>query len=191
MALPTGEDLKTVLRIETDVEDGLCDDLVESATAHAESLIGWPIEPTEKTFASLRPIYDEYGRSVIYLPGSPVALSPALEIEDENGDVVDVGDYTVVDFGKITALAGKTFAAWPYQITATVGLALAADYTSRIEPLLRQLILGIASIWYKQRDPNATNDTNLGITWASNADTAGLPPNLYSVLKRLRPVRIS
>ena len=128
MALPSGEDLKAYLRVENNAEDGLCDDLIESAKAYAESLIGRPIEPTQKTFSSLRPIFDEYRRSVIYLPEYPVALSPALSIEDENGDTVSTGDYTVTDSGRITSVTGKSFAAWPYEVTATVGLTLASDY---------------------------------------------------------------
>ncbi|HEX6576656.1 MAG TPA: head-tail connector protein [Gemmatimonadaceae bacterium] len=190
MALPTGEDLKTYLRIETDAEDGLCDELVESATAHAESLIGRPIEPTQKTFASLRSIRDEYGRSVIYLPEYPVSLNPALVLKDENDDTVSAGDYTVVDSGRITSVAGKSFASWPYQATATVGLALSIDYERKYEPMLRTLILGLASIAYKQRDPNVTNDSNLGVSWASNENTEGLPPYLYSIVRKLRPPRI-
>lgn len=190
MALPSKEDLRSYLRIENDAEDGLLADLVESAIAHAESLINRPILATQRVYSGVRGIYDEYNRSVIYLPDYPVSLSPALSITDSNGDTVSTGDYAVSQSGRVTSVTGKTFSSHPYEITATTGLELDPDYATLYEPIVRSLILGIASIWYKQRDPNATDDSNLGVSWASNADTEGLPPHLYAIVRKLRPVRI-
>lgn len=194
MALPTGEDLKTLLRIENDAEDALCDDLIESAKAHAESLIGRPIQAVERTYTGLEVSYDRYRRGVIYLPEYPVSLevTDAVEITDENDEIVDDADYVVSNDGRITSIVGKTFTWQPYTVVAKVGLSVATDYATRIEPDLRSLILGIASIFYKQRNPNAVSDSGGGgvsVTYQGGEYTDGLPNHLYSIVRKLRPVR--
>lgn len=192
MALPGGSDLKTYLRIENDAEDSLLDELVESATADAESLINRPILATQRDYPSLRALNDEYDRSVVYLPEYPVALSPALAITDKNGDTVDEGDYLVDASGRITA-SSSAFALHPYSVRATVGLELAENFTTYYEPLIRKLIIGLAAIEYKQRNPNATSDSSgagVSVSYAMNEETEGLPPHLYRVVRKLRPVRI-
>lgn len=194
MALPTGEDLKTLLRIENDAEDALCDDLIESAKAHAESLIGRPIQAVERTFTGLVGSYDRYQRGVLYLPEYPVSLevTDAVEITDLDGNVVDDADYVVTNDGLITTVLGKSFAWFPYTVVAKVGLSVASDYATRIEPMLRSLILGIASTFYKQRNPNAVSDSGGGgvsVTYQGGEYTDGLPNHLYSLVRKLRPVR--
>jgi hypothetical protein len=193
MPLPTGSDLKQYMRIEHSAEDALLDDLVEQATAHAQSLINRPIVAEERTFSGVRALYDEYGRSVIYLPEFPVVLSPAPEMQDRDGQTVDSGDYTVDASGRFTAAVGSPFGSHPYSITAEVGLDADPEYGTKYEPLLRRLILGIASIFYHQRNPLASSDSSGGgvsVSYVMAAETEGVPAHLYSIVKKLRPVRI-
>jgi hypothetical protein len=195
MPLPSGSDLKTYLRIEHDAEDALLDDLVVSATAHAESLINRPIQATEREYSGLRGAYDEYGRTVLYLPEYPIAISGegVPVVVDDEADTVATSEYSVDSAGRLTSLTGYSFSTHPYGVTVMVGLELDPDYPTKYEPHLRRLILGIASIDYHQRNPNASSDSSGGgvsVSYASHEDTEGLPPHLYSIVKRLRPVRI-
>lgn len=191
MPLPSGSDLKSYLRIEHDAEDALLDELVDSARAHAESLINRPITATQRTYTGLRGSHNEYGRSVLSLPEYPVATPVTLTNTDD--DTVAAGEYTLDSSGVLTSATGFSFSRYPYGVSVLVGLELDPDYETRYVPQLRRLILGIASIDYHQRNPNATSDSSGGgvsVSYAGNEDTEGLPPHLYSVVKKLRPVRI-
>lgn len=189
MALPSGTDLKRYLRIEGTAEDALLPDLIASATAHAESLIGRPILAREQVFEGLRARLDPYRRSYIDLPAYPVS---AVTLKDRNGDTVDTEDYSFTESGRITGV--RALYGHPYEATAMVGLDLASDFDSRIEPMLRPLILGIAAIFYKQRNPNASSDSGGGgvsVSYADNGDTAGLPPYLFAIVRQLRAPRVA
>ena len=190
MALPTAEDLKTWLRIEDDSEDGLCADLIESAKATAESLIGRPIVATARVFEGVWSGYDDYGRAVMDLSEYPIGGT--VVITDVNGDVVESTEYSVNASGRITAVVGSYFLQYPYTVTASVGMELASDYSTRIEPMLRRLILGIAAIDYKQRNPNVVSDSgsSVSVTYQSGEYTDGIPNHLYSIVRKLRPVRV-
>lgn len=193
MSLPSGADLKSYLRIDTDAEDDLLVELVAQATSQAASLIGRPIVSEVQTFADLSSGYDFYGRQHITLPVWPVAAIPVPVITDFYGVTVDDSTYTVDSIGRIVANIGTSFAGFPYafSIVATVGLENHPDYGTKYEPRINALILGLASILYYQRNPNASSNSSGGGVSVSYMNTEmGLPPHLAQIVKGLRLPRI-
>lgn len=192
MALPSGLDLKSYLRVETDAEDDLLDELVSQATAQAASLIGRPIVSEEMTFVDVPSEYDAYGRQHIAVPVWPVASAPAPVVTDYNGDVVSGGTYTLDSIGRIVANVGTSFSMYPYSLTVSVGLENHPAYGTKYEPRVNALILGLASILYYQRNPNASSNSSGGgvsVSYAMNNE-AGIPPHLFAIVKGLRLPRI-
>lgn len=191
MSLPSGGDLKGYLRIETAAEDALLDELVEQATAQAASLIGRPILSEEMTFLDVSSEYDAYGRQHIAVPVWPVASLPAPVVTDSNGDVVSGGTYTLDSIGRIVANVGTSFSGYPYSLTVSVGLENHPSYGTKYEPRVNALILGLASVMYYQRNPNASsNSSGGGVSVSYMNNEMGLPPYLAQIVKGLRLPRI-
>lgn len=192
MALPSLTELKQYLRVETDAEDAVITDVLASATAWAEGLIGKPITAEERTLVVDGATYDDYGRHQFYLPVWPVSVDSedVAVITDKNGDTVDDSTYTVdARTGLFQTVVGEHWRAAPFSVVATVGLSVHPDYATKIEPKVRSLILGCAAILYKQRNPNAVSDSSGAGVSVSYGDHA-LPPYLEQIATLLRGSRI-
>lgn len=189
MSLPTLQDLKGYLRIETAAEDSVITDLLSQALAWAESEIGRPITAEQRTFAAQVALaYDGYATAFI-LPVYPVA-DTGLAITDQWGTVVDANDYSIDRAtGRITAVADFAFDDGPHEITATVGLSAHPNYATKYEPRMRALILGLASILYHQRNPKASSESESG-TSVSYDTSRGLPEHLQAIVNGLRLRRV-
>lgn len=193
MPLPDFNDLKSYLKRETDAENELLQDLVEEALAWAELLISRPIVAKARTVRFLTPVFDDFGGS-IYIRPFPVADTPAPVLTDANGDIVPAGDYTLdKTIGRLFSNDGVSFSSFPYSVVATVGLDAHPDFEDRYSANCRTLILGLASILYHQRNPQASSESESGasVSYGGERDPeTGLPVHLASIVKRLRPRRV-
>lgn len=191
MALPNLTDLKNYLRIETNREDSVVTDILTSATAWAEALLGKPITAIQKTF-TVKGATDSYGRSYFYLPVYPLLTSTGNEavVTDVDSTTVDSSTYAVDGIsGRFLANTGESFSHAPYKVVAKVGFSAHPEYSTIIEPQIRALIIGLASIIYHQRNPNATSDSSGGGVSVSYSDNP-LPKHLDSIVMRLNPPRV-
>lgn len=190
MALPTLAEAKAYLRVDTSAEDTVITDLLASAQAWAESLLGFPITAEQRTVDVPVTAYDAEYRNYFYL-GYPVASSPAIVITDANGDTVSSGTYTVDSrSGRVLANSGSSFSATPFSIVATVGLSAHPDYATKKEPILRSLIFGLTSILYRQRNPDVTSES-AGGGESTSYEMNEIPSRLRAFVHALKGPRIS
>ena len=194
MALPTLAEAKAYLRVETTAEDSVITDLLSSALAWAESLIGRPITAVARTFSALEAANRDGFTPAFDLPVYPVA-SAALVVKDSTGDVVDVANYAIDNrLGRISGVDGYAFGAGPYVITATVGLSAHPDYATKYEPRVRALILGLTAILYHRRNPGTMTESESGTSVAYGGEGStygsGLPTHLQQIVNGLRARRV-
>jgi len=180
VALPTLADLKAYNRIEIAAEDGLLSVLLLRAQAMLEQWMDVPIVP------EMREAVDrcESAARALIFPARPIADVTVMDVE---GTVLDPALYAVDGgAGLIVGRAGYRFVRGPYTITASVGLALRHDY-ARLEPLLSQAILDLASDLYQRRTPGAQTETGSGttISWDVSRET------LARVIKDLRLLKLA
>lgn len=168
MALPTLNQLKGYLKRETTAEDTALTEMLAEATGMIRYLIDRPIEAVEKTYRIEGDTVRAYAVfTKLLIPDTPVSVASGQEPEVTGRDdvIVDPETYTVDPAtGVIRARDGGSFAAFPYEVTAKVGLAVANDYLTVVEPMLRQAILAYAAMLYHQRNPNAASEATAGVT---------------------------
>lgn len=172
MSLPVLQDLKDYLRVQTSAEDTLLTALLARAGAIARGFVR-PIELTAKTYV----IEDRRGSSLdvgnlrierrrsrlyIRIPDAPVASSPAVTVTDADGIAWAATDFRVEYATGMIRVAelGQWGAFWnfPFTVTATVGLASRADYSTVVEPALSAGFVDIAADLYRRRNPAATGE---------------------------------
>jgi hypothetical protein len=190
MALPTLAKLKLYLRVEGTAEDEVLTDLLAQAIQWAQSLIGVPITAEQRTFYNVRPAFVGdglgYGLSLPY----PVASTPAPTVTDADGDAVPTTDYRVDSaLGWFVPDTDYAFGEAGHTIVATVGLSAHPRYAAEIEPRVNALIIGLASVLYHERNPNASSESAGGGVSRSYRD-GQLPPRLAQLAAGLRPVRL-
>lgn len=176
MALPTLQDAKDYLRIDTTAEDGLVTALLARAKASIETWLGYPIIAASRTVVT----YDRLTSDTwISLPG-PFASSPTPVFTDTGGVTVDTSSY-VLDgrSGKVRASYNGHFGPGPYTVTATIGLSAHPDYAIRLESIASTAILDLVSHYYENRNPAITADS--GSTFSFD----GIPPRIQSDLMLL------
>lgn len=170
MALPTLQDAKDYLRIDTTDEDALLTALLARSKSAIEVLIGYGMAASSVTFT-------DYGRVTaspwIQLPG-PFALSPAPVVTDVDGAVVDATTYTLDQrAGKIRAKyngngissrAGAIFCSSQYTVVATIGLSAHPDYAIRLESVASSAILDLTAHYYENRYPGISAEGNGGVS---------------------------
>jgi len=189
MSLPTVQNLKDHLRIMGSAENTVLTDILADAKADVEDYIGRPITAVEKSYE------DEVEMDVLYgsvtrllLPEAPVSsdTEDAPVITDGDGATVSTDDYTWdYESGIVRAVEGVTFSNPPYTIVATVGLSADPDYASRIERLVRRVILELAGSMYVNRTPATVAETAGGGTSRTFVQ-ASYAPAILGKLERLR-----
>jgi hypothetical protein len=193
MALPAVQNLKDYLRVETTAEDTVLTAILARAGAAVRTYLDRPIEAVEKTYRIEGDSQRAYGQiTKLIVPDAPLSLAAGKEPEvvDGDGNTVDPTMYMVnPETGVLRAVAGEVFAAFPYDVTATVGLATADDYAARIEPLIGACILDYAAELYQHRNPGAAQESTLGVSVSYGG--SGLPPRLQVALMALRRVGIA
>jgi uncharacterized phiE125 gp8 family phage protein len=195
VALPTVAELKAYLRVEQAAEDTVITDLLSSALAWAESLIGRPIVAEARTFtAQVAYLFDGFATAFL-LPVYPIAGTGTV-VTDSFGTVVDAADYAVDRAsGRLTAVDDFVFDEGPHVITATVGLSAHPSYATKYEPRVRALVMGLASILYHRRNPGAVSESESGssVSYGGEGSTyaVGVPTHLQSIVNGLRIRRIT
>jgi hypothetical protein len=190
MALPTLQETKNYLRIQTSAQDSVVTDLLASAKSWAESLIGRRITASCQVMGTLWATRDPFWQSIIYLPFFPVNAT-GLVLTDADGETVPADTYTVDgDAGKLVAIAPDWFSNPPYEATADVGLSAGSEYAGK-EPELRALIIGLAAILYHQSNPNATQDSAGGGVFVSYFGANAIPPHLNTIVMSFRGMRVA
>ena len=191
MSLPDSTAVKAYLRVENSVEDTVIDSFILSATAFLEEFTGRPLTATARTWVLEYPSPNWDGVCPVtkfFLPLYPV------QEEDSSGvltTITDADDVAVTDFrvnartGLIVATNGETFDNWPYTVTATVGLELMDDYTTRVEPKLYQAVLDLCADWYQRRNPAALAE-GAGGGVITQWQTLGVPERICEQLKPYR-----
>lgn len=182
MALVTSTDLKTYLRIEQNVENGLLDLLVARAVAMLELWMDTPITARSLTAIDRADALDTAATSLVF-PARPIA---SVSVTDADGMTVDAANYWVDGAaGMVWGKDGYGFVRGPYTMTASVGLSLSQKYAAW-EPVLNQCILDLAADLYQRRTPGASSETGAGtsISWDVSRETVA------RVLKTLRVFKL-
>lgn len=190
MALPTVQDLKDYLRIETDAEDTLLAALLVRAKVMLQQWTDTPIAASARTY--------------IDPPSEPPPLAPpltqlvfpwrpinpdAVTVVDADGTTVDDTTYRVdARSGMLIAKRGVVFTNPPYEITAEVGFVFWDDYATLIEPLLGQVIIDLAADLYARRTPMATSETGAGTTISWDPSRACVERSLATLKQFKLPV---
>jgi hypothetical protein len=196
MALPIIADLKLALRVETDAEDALFTGWIARAQALVEGLLQRPLaaSDTAVSYVVTPSCHAVYGpATLLVLPVSPISDATAdVSVTDADGTLVATSDYTID--GARAWLVAKVASdvvfgsAW-YTVTAKPGLDQAADYATRIEPLLSQAITDTVADWYHHRNPDASVSTAGGGISVTYQNT-GLPARVVAMLAPLMPPRV-
>ncbi len=160
--LPSAQDLKAHLRIQTDKELPALSRFLLQAVAQIEVATGKSLTTESVTWyddaVSLR--IDEAPTSLI-LGYTPVEVSSVV-VTDQQNNVVPASNYTVRnDLGLIVGNPGPIwngqsqfcFDNGPYTITATAGAGTGATYATRQIYQIRELILDYGAMLYQQRTP--------------------------------------
>jgi hypothetical protein len=184
MALPTVNDLKSYLRIESNAENTLLQALLDRAKAQLEIWTDVPITAVSTTAVDRADVINGQTCVSLIFPQRPI--NTTATIVDSEGTTVTSDEYTInTASGMIYANDGYSFPYGPYTITTTCGLSLRGDY-ARIEPILSQCIIDLAADLYQKRTPNASSESAAGtsISWDVSRDTAA------RVLKVLRAFKL-
>ena len=184
MALPTVNDLKSYLRIESNAENTLLQALLDRAKAQLEIWTDVPITAVSTTAIDRADVIDGQTCVSLIFPQRPI--NTTATIVDSEGTTLASDEYTInTASGVIYANSGYSFPYGPYTITTTCGLSLRGDY-ARIEPILSQCIIDLAADLYQKRTPNASSESAAGtaISWDVSRDTAA------RVLKVLRAFKL-
>lgn len=139
---------KQYLRVTHDLEDDLIADMLASAAAHCETLLGWQVLPVELQTPSMPFPMEDY----IILDRYPVMEVVSVDYKDDQGlDVsMDVNDFTFdpqdKTQGKITLRSGVS---WPVGGDVSVTY-LAGNPT--VDPMIRKAIYFMLGFQYERRE---------------------------------------
>jgi len=186
VALPDFDELKAYLRVTTDVEDDLIDQINLAAQAWVRAYYQVPLGTGTRTFRGLWPTVGVQRRpeTRLVVPIAPCATTAA--ITDVLGTTVSSATYTVDPrTGNVEAAYTVRFSNPPYDVTIDVGWQLHPEYRNDVEPILRQAILWAASTYYRNRNVAAVFEQSGGqvsITYTEQE----IPPLLKSLMASLR-----
>lgn len=188
MGLPTDQELRDYLKVETDEENNLIGSLNLSARAWVTRYFGVPLTSDTRTFRGRFP-RKGYRRELLEqltVPVVPCSAS-AIVTNEITGDVVDSDLYEIDRRkGQINAVYGEAFSAAPYRIEIAVGWDHDPDLATVSEPILRQAIMWAATDYYRRRNSAAEYEQSGGqvsITYSKDE----VPKVLRGLLESLRP----
>lgn len=163
MSLPTDQELKDYLKVETAEEDALITGLNLSAQAWLRAYYNVPLTAQPRTFTGRWPrvgvLHEPNTRLVV--PVKP--CDSTATITDADGETVDSSTYVIDQrTGYIEARRYQSFSNPPYDIAITVGWLLHPEYETDIDPVLRQAVLWAASTYYRNRNVAAIYEQSGG-----------------------------
>jgi hypothetical protein len=193
MPLPSDDDIKAFLRVETTVED----DLVFAANLSAQALVlqylQVPLESTSRVFKGRRPRRGHRGELAERLVIPVVPCATTATITDVDGETVDADTYAIDPrFGWVDAVANESFHNPPYSITVEVGWPNDEEYDEAVDPLLWQIVLDLAVDIYRRRNTGAIYEQSGGqvsITYTEDEIPPRPRANLNLLRARAQPAR--
>ncbi len=186
MPLPNFDELKAYLRVTTDVEDDLIDQINLSAQAWVRSYYQVPLDSQTRTFRGLWPSVgvQRQQQTRLVVPIHPCDTTAVLT--DANAVTVDDSTYVVdARTGYIEATRGVQFSNPPYDLEIRVGWEEHPAFNDEIDPILRQAVYWAASTYYRNRNVAAIYEQSGGqvsITYT----TAEIPPLLRSLMAGIK-----
>jgi uncharacterized phiE125 gp8 family phage protein len=186
--LPDLEDIKTYLRLETDIEDDLVDQLNLTAQALVEQHLKVPLGSDSRTFYARWPLEGRRKEVMTRLTIPVVPCASSATITDIDGEEVDSDTYTIDSrTGYVETVRWSYFDNGPYDITVNVGWEQHPDYNTRIDPLLRQAVLDLASDLYSRRNPGAIYEQSGGQVSITYTE-ADIPNRTKTLLTALQSI---
>jgi hypothetical protein len=175
--LPSRQDAKDYLRIETNAEDSLVDALLVRAQALIEGELGYPLAAVARAHTDYNEV-DNYGvQPFIRLPGPFELVAPAPAVVDVDGIAVDATTYALDARGmQLRAKPGTNFNRRPYTVTATIGLDKHPDYAAKYLAIVSIAILDLVAHLYLNRNPALSSQSDEG--GASTTLFGGNAPSL-------------
>lgn len=189
MSLPGSLELKALLRIDTDAEDVLLDDMLAQAQAMVEAFLDRPIAAESRTW------YDVEARAngqTLRVPLTPVKrTSPAPVVTDVDGTAI-TGFRVNPTTGVLTVTedSSASFTNGPFTVVATVGLAVLGTYEAVIEPVLARAILDLAADAWHRRNPAATMEAEGAGVLTQIAPNTGIPARIQQTLAPFKRVAL-
>lgn len=194
MALLSVANAKDYLRIQDTAEDTPLAAWLLSCVAAVEAEIGTPITAEERTFVVERSLSNRQ----IFVPLYPIAGEDsaggiaALTIEDKDGTVLlEDTDYRLDHRSGVITAIESCFTAYPYTITAWVGLSALAEYSTKVEPIVNAAILDLLADRYQRRNPAATNEDASAPSQSFTTFNPGLPQRVRDLLAPLCKIPIA
>jgi hypothetical protein len=187
MTWPSLDDLKGYLRVQTTAEDDVIQGLLDGAIGAVTGYINRAVEATEMVMEDPAATLNAYSSvRKLYTTDYPVTDDdPAPAITDQAGTTVDPTTYRLFPIiGMFRANPGICFDNGPYLITATVGLVFAPKFTQSVMPLLRRAVLDLAAGWYQQRNAQATQESEAGVS--ASWGPGEIPPRVCAMLANLK-----
>lgn len=152
MALPTLTEAKAYLRLDTDVEDDLLTAALATAQALIEEATKVSIQGETRTFEGRMPGPGYRGEALERLTIPSWPCNTTATITDVDAVEVDASTYTVDPrTGWVNIAQDEAFDNKPYTVVVAVGMPYHPNYTTVLEPLLRQGILDLTADIYKRR----------------------------------------
>ncbi len=188
MALPSFDELKDYLKVETDEEDALIQGILDGANGWVTRYFGVPLDSDSRTFYNRWPRkgYRREPLEQITVPITPCDGSAVLT-NPRTLEVVPDDTYTVDQrAGIINTVYGESFEDIAYTVEVSVGWDHDPDFFSVSEPVLRQAILWAGTDYYRRRNSGAEYEQSGGqvsITYTKD----DVPPVLRGLLESLRP----
>lgn len=173
MSLPSTDDLRAYLRIQTNAEDSVLSGLLAAAQSAVTGWLGKPIKSEKRTFI----IYSQRSPSAPLTIATPLSpIGTIYSIVDGSGSTVAQSDLFIDS--RVGMLVYKSGARWmngPYTIVCEVGLECYEEYLTSIEPAIAQAITDVASDLYQRRNPAAAVEKEGGgIETAYSDQTRGV-----------------
>ena len=186
MPLPSDEEIKAYLRVETSVEDDLIFEANLAAQAQVAQYLKVPLESTSRTFRGRKARRGYRGEPLEQLTIPVVPCATTATITDVDDDAVASDLYTIDGtLGHINAVVGEAFNRGPYTVVISVGWPLDADYNEIVDPLLYQTVLDLAVDIYRRRNTGAIYEQSGGQVSITYTDDE-IPPRPRGNLERLR-----
>lgn len=181
MALPTVQDIKDYLKVETTAEDTMLAALLARATALVEGLLGKPITAAATVVTAQAYPHPVTGRYRLMVP---YPFATVTTITDADAATVDPTTFTADgQAGFLTFTEDASISEW-YTVTVSRGWSAQTGYSTKAEPLISQAITDTVADWYQRRSPAANMETESGAT-ASYATYLPLPPRVVATLDPL------